>query len=69
MVIADLADDLAARDEAYVRAVESARVYRELFLLTLTFLHAEYRGRLAVEERLRQVIGLEAWHDAETAEG
>jgi len=66
LVIEEFAEELARLDSAHRAAIEAATSYRELFLLTLTFLHHEYKARIGLEEQLRQSMGLA--NDAEAAQ-
>ena len=50
-----------ATDEALVDALQNAATYRRLTQLALAQAFGEWQHRLKVEQRLRQVMGVEAW--------
>lgn len=50
------------QDEAYVDALRDATTYRQIVHLVLVQLYAEHELRVRLEQRLRQVMGVEEWH-------
>ena len=63
LVIEALADDSVQLTDALSEAV----TYRELFLAALAELVAERKRSTRANQRLRQVMGVEPWHETETA--
>ena len=62
LVIEDSAQDYALLEESYVRALAQAATYRQLTLVALDQLCEAHNAVAALQERLRQVMGLTHWH-------
>lgn len=65
LVISGLAQDCAGLEADHVDAIAEAATYRQLLLTALELFAAEKRRADSATQRLRQVMGREAWHAEE----
>lgn len=68
LVVSGLAQDNAGLEADHHDAVAEAATYRQLLLMALEGWEAEKRRADGATQRLRQVMGREAWHREETAD-
>ena len=68
LALDDAVSDCLKLEEEVVDAVIEGLTYRDLLRCALQMLHDQTERASALEQRLRQVSGREAWHREEQAE-
>jgi len=66
LALADAVSQLVDTEVALALARDEAQVYRTSLQLALNGWHHAKQGRDGAEARLRQIMGIEAWHPEET---
>lgn len=65
LVIEDAVADLVRMEDVATATLQDAVAWRHVALLALAGYHAQWMRADRLEQRLRQVMGLETWHPEE----